>query len=73
MCFSLFGATPEDWLLAWLVLFFSLLLTLAQCDYVTYCQARGLSGHTSPCGECVCFNLEDTAPIEAEEDYLPFS
>ena len=27
-------------------------LTLAPRDYVTYCQARGLSGHTSPCGEC---------------------
>ena len=29
-----------------------LLWTLAPHDYVTYCQARGLSGHTSPCGEC---------------------
>ena len=29
----------------------SLFLTLAPCDSVTYCQARGLSGHTSPCGE----------------------
>ena len=51
---------------------FSLLWTLAPRDYVTYCQARGLSGHTSPHGECVCFNLEDSAPLEAEDDYLPF-
>ena len=42
-------------------------------DYVTYCQAQGLSGHTSPCSECVCFNLEDSVPPEVEEDYLPFS
>ena len=27
--------------------------TLAPRAYVTYYQARGLSGHTSPCGECV--------------------
>ena len=52
---------------------FLLLWTLAPRDYVTYCQARGLSGHTSPRGECVCFNLEDSAPLEAEDDYLPFS
>ena len=49
---------------------FLLLWTLAPHDYVIYCQARGLSGHTSPCGECVCLNLEDSAPLEAEEDYL---
>ena len=49
-----------------------LLWTLAPHDYVIYCQARGLSGHTSPCGECVCFNLEDSVPLEAEEDYLIF-
>ena len=38
-------------------LLFLLLWTLAPRDYVTYYQARGLSGHTSPCGECVssCF------------------
>jgi len=30
-----------------------LFLTLAPRDYVTYYQARGLSVHTSPCGECV--------------------
>jgi hypothetical protein len=52
---------------------FLLLWTLSPHDCVTYCQARGLSGHTSPCGECVCFNLEDSAPPEVEEDYLPFS
>ena len=50
-----------------------LLWTLAPHDYVIYCQARGLSGHTSPCGECVCFNMEDSTPLEAEEDYLFFS
>ena len=50
-----------------------LLWTLAPRDHVTYCQARGLSGHTSPYGECVCFNLEDSAPPEVEEDYLLFS
>ena len=47
-----------------------LVWTLAPHDYVIYCQARGLSGHTSHCGECVCLNLEDSAPLEAEEDYL---
>ena len=51
---------------------FLLLWTLAPCDYVTYCQARGLSGHTSPHGKCVCFNLENSAPPKVEEDYLPF-
>jgi len=30
-------------------------LTLASRAYVTYYQARGLSGHTSPCGEYACF------------------
>ena len=54
-------AMPEDWLPAWLVFYF---LTLAPHDYVIYCQARGLSGHTSPCGECVCFILEDSVPLE---------
>ena len=73
MCFSHFGVTPEDWLPARLVLCFSLLWTMAPRDYVTNCQARGLSGHTSPHGECVCFNLEDSTPLEAKEDYLPFS
>jgi len=34
------------------------LLTLAPRAYVTYYQTRGLSGHTSPCGEYACF-LED--------------
>ena len=63
-----------DWLPARpIFLIFFLFLTLAPRDCVTYYQARGLSGHTSPCGECVCFNLEDSAPLEAEENYLPFS
>ena len=34
------------------LLLFFLLWTLAPHDYIIYCQARGLSGHTSPCGEC---------------------
>ena len=59
-------------LLGWSSIFL-LLWTLAPHDYVIYCQARGLSGHTSPRGECVCFILEDFAPLEAEEDYLLFS
>ena len=54
-------------------LLFLLLWTLAPHDYVIYYQARGLSGHTSPHGECVCFILEDSTPLKAEEDYLPFS
>jgi len=32
-------------------------LTLAPRAYVTYHQARGLSGHTSPCGEHACFSI----------------
>ena len=35
--------------------------TLAPRAYVTYYQARELSGHTSPCGECVCFST--TMPL----------
>ena len=63
-----------DWLPARLVFYLSSTFwTLAPCDHVTYCQDKGLSGHTSPCGECVFFNLEDFVPPEVEEDYLPFS
>ena len=69
----LFEATSKDWLPARLVFYFFLLWTLAPRVYVTYCQAQGLSGHTSPCGKCVCFNLEDFMTLEVEEDYLPFS
>ena len=47
-----------------------LLCTLAPHDYVIYCQAQGLSGHTSPRGDCVCFVLEDSMPLEAKEEYL---
>ena len=50
-----------------------LLWTLAPHDYVIYCQARGLSGHISPHGECACFIPEDSTPLEVEEDYLLFS
>ena len=73
MCFILFRSYARglaDCLAGHLL--FLLLWTLAPHDYVIYCQARGQSGHTSPYGECVCFNLEDSAPLEAEEDYLPF-
>ena len=61
-----------DCLLGWS---FTILLLwiLTPHDYVIYCQARGLNGHTSPRGECVCFILKDSMPLEAEEDYLPFS
>ena len=41
-----------------------LLWTLAPHDYIIYCQAQELSRHTSPCGECVCLNMEDSVPIE---------
>ena len=50
-----------------------LLWTLAPHDYIIYYQAQGLSGHTSPRGECACFILEDSMPLEVEEDYLLFS
>ena len=66
MCFSLLEATPEDWLPIRLVLYFFPLWTLSPRDHVTYCQARGLSGHTSPYGECVCSHLEATLG-----DWLP--
>ena len=49
-------------------LLFFLLWTLAPHDYVIYYQTRGLSGHTSPRSECACFFLEDSVPLEAEED-----
>ena len=59
-------------LLGWFSIIF-LLWTLAPHDYVIYYQAWGLSGHTSPRGECACFIPEDSTPLEAEEDYLLFS
>ena len=71
MCFSGLRL-GTNCLLGWSFIFL-LFWTLTPHDYVIYCQARGLSGHTSPCGECVFLNLEDSAPLEAEEDYLPFS
>ena len=52
---------------------FLLLWTLPPHDYVIYCQAWGLSGHTLPRGECACFILEDSMPLEAEDDYLLLS
>ena len=49
-----------------------LLWTLAPHDYVIYYQARELSGHTSPRGECAYFFLEDSVLLEAKEDcFLP--
>ena len=41
-------------------------LTLAPRDHITYYQARGLSGHTSPCGECAFSHLMATLG-----DWLP--
>ena len=70
MCFS--GLRPgTGCLLVWSSIL--LLWTLAPCDSITYCQARGLSGHTSPRGECACFFLEDSALLEDKEDYLLLS
>ena len=43
-----------------------LLWTLAPHDYIIYCQARGLSGHTSPSDECAGIFLEDYMPIEED-------
>ena len=48
------------------LLLFLLLWILAPHDYVIYCQARGLSGHTSPRGECVGFFLKDYMPLEED-------
>ena len=59
-------------LLGWSSIFL-LLWTLAPHDYVIYCQAQGLSGHTSPHGECACFIPKDSTPLEVEEDYLLLS
>ena len=68
MCFL--GLRPRiGCLLDWFFIFL-LLWTLAPHDYVIYCQTQGLSGHTSPSGECACFILEDSVPLEGEEDYL---
>ena len=47
-------------------------LTLVPHDYVIYCQARGLSGHTSPCGECVCFFWK-TPCILKPKKFISFS
>ena len=55
-------------LLGWFSIIF-LLSTLAPHDCVIYCQARGLSGHTSSHGECAFF-LEDSVPLEAKEGCL---
>ena len=74
MCFILFWGYARG-LAACSVglLLFFLLWTLAPHDYIIRCQARGLSGHTSPHGECACFFLEDSTLLEAEEDYLLLS
>ena len=47
------------------LLFFKF-LTLAPHDYIIICQAQGLSGHTSPRGECAGFFLKDYTPIEED-------
>ena len=44
----------------------SFYLTLLQDSFFIFQQARGLSGHTSPCGECACSHLEATPG-----DWLP--
>ena len=41
-------------------------LTLLQDSFFNFQQARGLSGHTSSCGECACSHLEATPG-----DWLP--
>ena len=62
--FLILGLRPgAGCLLGWSSTFL-LLWTLAPHYYVIYCQARGLSGHTSPHGECVGFFLEDYMPLE---------
>ena len=43
-----------------------LLWTLAPRDYVPYYQAQGLSGYTSPHGECAGFFLEDYMTLEED-------
>ena len=67
MCFSVYArglAACSAGFLFW---------TLAPNDYIIYCQAQGLSGHNSPRGECACFFLTDSVPLEAVEDYLLLS
>ena len=65
MCFS--GLCPGiGCLLGWSFAFL-LLWTLTPRGCVTYCQARGLSRHTSPCGECVC--LIDPYALTDCKDY----
>ena len=64
--FLISGLRPgTSYLLGWSFTIF-LLWTLAPHDYVIYCQARGLSGHTSPHGECVGFFLKDYMPLEED-------
>ena len=70
---SHFRASLEDCCLLGWSFTILLLWTLAPHDYVIYCQAQGLSGHTSPHGECACFIPKDPTPLEVEEDYLLFS
>ena len=63
MCFL--GLRPgTGYLLGWFSIF--LLWTLAPNDYVIYCQAQGLSGHTSPRDECAGFFLEDYMSLEED-------
>ena len=67
MCFFSFQGNAQG-LAAYsaglLLLFY--FLTLAPHDYVIHCQARGLSGHTSPRDECAGFFLEDYVPTEED-------
>ena len=70
MCFFSFRGYARGLAVCSAGLLFFFYLTLAPYDYAIYCQARGLSGHTSPRGECACFFLEDSVTLETEEDYL---
>ena len=67
MCFVFFlgHARGLAACLAGFLLFFKF-LTLAPHDYIIYYQARGLSGHTLPRGECAGFFLKDYMPIEED-------
>ena len=64
-------SSRTGFLLSWFFIT-PLFLTLAPHDHVIYCQARGLSGHTSPCGEYVCFFWK-TPCILKPKKFISFS
>jgi hypothetical protein len=48
--------------------------TMAPRDWVTYCQDRGLSGHTSPSGECAyCFCNKVVRQCQRHDPYLGYT